>query len=50
MNPEEPTVLDYVKSLLTFWKGKPLQIPPLEVPAAQPPASFEPPPRLRSLT
>jgi hypothetical protein len=30
MNPEEPTVLDYVKSLLTFWKGKPLAIPPLE--------------------
>ncbi len=30
MNPEEPTVLDYVKSLLTFWKGKPMAIPPLE--------------------
>ena len=30
MNPEEPTVLDYVKSLLAFWKGKPLAIPPLE--------------------
>jgi hypothetical protein len=44
MNPEEPTVLDYVKSLLTFWKGKPLQIPPLEVPAAPPPVTGEPPP------
>jgi hypothetical protein len=32
MNPEEPTVLDYVKSLLTFWKGKPLEIPPLAAP------------------
>ena len=25
--PEEPTVLDFVKSLLTPWKGKPLKIP-----------------------
>ncbi len=32
MNPEEPTVLDYLKSLLTFWKGKPLEIPPLITP------------------
>jgi len=29
MTPEEPTVLDFVKSLLMFWKGKPLPIPPL---------------------
>jgi hypothetical protein len=27
MNNPEPSVLDYVKSLLTPWKGKPLQIP-----------------------
>ncbi len=26
----EPSVLDYVKALLTPWKGKPPQIPPLE--------------------
>lgn len=29
MTNEEPTVLDYVKSLLTPWKGAPLAIPPL---------------------
>ncbi len=28
MNNEEPTVLDYVKSCLTPWKGKPIPIPP----------------------
>ena len=27
---EEPSVLDYVKSILTFWKGKPLEIPKVE--------------------
>ena len=36
MGPEEPTVLDYVKSLLTFWKGKPLEIPPLTAPGTAP--------------
>jgi hypothetical protein len=30
MTPEEPTVLDFVKSLLMFWKGKPIPIPHLE--------------------
>ncbi len=30
----EPTVLDYVKALLTPWKGKPPAIPPLEPSAA----------------
>jgi 4-amino-4-deoxy-L-arabinose transferase-like glycosyltransferase len=28
--PDEPTVLDFVKSLLTPWRGRPLQIPPAE--------------------
>jgi len=29
MTDSEPTVLDYVKSLLTPWKGRPIPIPPL---------------------
>ena len=47
MNPEEPTVLDFVKSLLTFWKGKPLPIPMLpqaeEVSAPAEPGLAAPP-------
>lgn len=29
MKADEPTVLDYVKSLLLFWKQKPINLPPL---------------------
>ena len=38
---EEPTVLDYVKSLLTPWRGKPLEIPPA-IPAAPLPGDAAP--------
>jgi hypothetical protein len=34
---EEPSVLDYVKSLLTPWKGRPIQIPPVESVEETPP-------------
>lgn len=40
---KEPTILDFVKALLTPWRGKPPAIPPLEESQSTRPSPLEVP-------